>query len=92
MNDPLSQWAITATVCISNPDKTVPNDKIAVKIFVPIHPLLNPEQVKIEATDSRNNDLNNICSQIPQRGQRFNAIKDLECGNSDKHISCKGFI
>ena len=78
----------------SNPSKPLNGAKIAVKIYVPVNNLLKPEQnpAKIEAFDSNDKQLSNICQMKPQIASRLSDIKDLKCGDSGNVISCKGFI
>ena len=78
----------------SNPCKTLNSAKIAVKIYVPVNDLLEPEQnpARIEAVDSNDRKLSNTCQMKPsQIASRLSDIKDLKCGDSGNVISCKGF-
>ena len=78
----------------SNPGKLFNGAKIAVKIYVPVNDLLKSEQnpVKIEARDSNNVPLKDVCLPNPHIASRLSDIKDLNCGDSGNVISCKGFI
>lgn len=78
----------------SNPKKSLNGANVVVKIYVPVNDLLKSEQnqAEIEAFDSNEKQLNNVCQLKPQIADRLSDIKDLKCGDSDNVISCKGFI